>query len=76
MTYLIWIGALLTLLGVFGLMACVRRVAKARREETNDDQLRARLQGVVALNLLALLLSAIGLMMVVIGILLGGGASS
>ncbi len=73
MTYMIWIGAVLSLTGVLGLVICIRRVAAARREEADDERLRARLQSVVALNLLALLVSAIGLMMVVIGILLGSG---
>ncbi len=67
---LIWIGALVTLLGLAGLVWCIFSVQKARKEELEDDAMKARLQRVVAINMGALFLSAIGLMMVVIGILL------
>jgi hypothetical protein len=43
---------------------------KARSTSANDDELRVRLQRVVVLNMGALGVSAIGLMMVVSGILL------
>lgn len=68
---LIWTGAAVTLAGLGGLVWCILKVAAARRSGLPDAELRARLQRVVALNLGALLLSAIGLMMVVAGILLG-----
>lgn len=63
-------GALLSLGGVAGLLWCIRLVVKARREATGDDDLRARLKRVVTLNLAALAVSALGLMLVVAGILL------
>jgi hypothetical protein len=71
MQTLIWIGAAVTLLGVAGLVYCVLEAAKAKREGLEDEALRDRLQRVVAVNLGALFLSAIGLMMIVVGILLG-----
>lgn len=71
MELLIWAGAAVTLAGVGGLMACVISVARARRAGLSEEALKARLQKVIALNLGALFLSAIGLMMVVIGIFLG-----
>lgn len=70
MALLIWIGAAVTLLGLALLVWCILRVQAARRANLPDDELRARLQKVIALNLGALLLSAIGLMMVVVGIAL------
>jgi hypothetical protein len=70
MQILIWIGALVTLLGVAGLVWCVVSVARARRAGLDDASMKARLQKVVALNMGALFLSVIGLMMVVVGILL------
>jgi hypothetical protein len=70
MKLLIWIGAALTLLGVAGLMWCILMAMGARKAGLPDDQLRARLQKVVALNLAALGLSALGLMAVVMGIVL------
>lgn len=71
MANLIWIGAVVSLLGIAGLVWCVMIALKARREGLDDEAMKTRLQRVVAINMSALFLSAIGLMMVVIGILLG-----
>jgi hypothetical protein len=71
MDILIWIGTAFTLLGVAGLIYCIVLATKARRAGLADDALRAQLQRVVTLNLAALGVSAIGLMMVVAGIMLG-----
>ncbi len=71
MEMLIWAGAGVTVLGLAGLVACITLVARARAAGLTDEALKARLQRVVALNLGALLVSAIGLMMVIIGIVLG-----
>ena len=70
MEALIWIGAGLTVLGLVGLIWCIVIAARARREGLDDDAMRARLQKVVALNLAALGVSAIGLMTVVLGVVL------
>jgi len=70
MGILIWIGALITLMGLAGLIWCVVSVQKARKEGLEDDAMKERLQKAVTLNMGALFLSAIGLMMVVVGILL------
>lgn len=71
MDRLVMAGAAVTLVGLAGLVWCIWTVAAARRAGLSDADLRARLQRVVALNFAALLVSAIGLMMVVAGILLG-----
>ncbi len=70
MENLIWIGALVTLLGLAGLIWCILKVQRARKRGLDNTALKAELQKVVALNLGALFLSAIGLMMVMVGILL------
>ena len=70
MDLLIWIGAAVTVAGVATLLWCIVGIAKARNAGLPDEELRTRLQRVVVLNFAALLLSAIGLMMVVIGIVL------
>ncbi|WP_114964432.1 hypothetical protein [Alkalilacustris brevis] len=70
MEWLIWAGALLTLCGVAGLGWCVVYALKARSAGLGDDELRARLQRAVAINLGALAVSALGLIMVVAGIFL------
>lgn len=71
MQILIAIGALVSLAGVAGLVWCILLALKARKAGLPDDELRARLQHVVVLNMAALGVSALGLMMVVTGIFLG-----
>jgi hypothetical protein len=71
MDILIAAGAVVTLLGLAGLVWCIARVARARRAGLDDAGLRAVMQKIVALNMAALFASVIGLMMVVIGVLLG-----
>ncbi len=70
MAYLIPAGAIITMIGLVLLMVCIVRIAKARKAGLSDDDLRAVMQATVPLNMGALFLSAIGLMMVVAGILL------
>jgi hypothetical protein len=70
MQAMIWAGAALTLLGVGGLGYCVARAMRARRAGLDEAAMRAELQRVVAINMGALGLSALGLALVVSGILL------
>ncbi|MEM9524370.1 MAG: hypothetical protein AAF982_10345 [Pseudomonadota bacterium] len=68
MYILIWIGTTVSMLGLAGLATCIVIVARAKRAGLDDARMRARLQKVVALNLGALMVSALGLMLVVVGI--------
>lgn len=70
MKLLILAGALLSLSGVGGLIWCIILALRARKAGLDDDAMRARLQYVVTLNMIALGVSALGLMLVVAGILL------
>lgn len=70
MQALIWIGAAMTLGGVAGLIYCVLRTLKARKAGLPEEAMRAELQRVVTINMAALGLSALGLGLVVAGILL------
>ena len=70
MEKLIWIGSILSLLGLAGLFWCIRTVLRAKKIASSDEELRVSLQKVVPLNMAALFLSAIGLMLVILGILL------
>lgn len=70
MEILIWIGALVSLVGVAGLGWCVVMALRARKSGLPDAEMRAALQKVVAFNMGALGVSALGLMMVVVGIVL------
>lgn len=71
MDWLIWIGAAISLAGVAGLVWCILLATRARKAGLSDEEMRARLQRVVMLNMAALGVSALGLMCVVLGILLG-----
>jgi hypothetical protein len=71
MEYLIWTGAAVSAIGLIGIFYCIAIALKAKRADLPDDEMRARLQRVVLLNMAALLLSMVGLMMVVAGIILG-----
>lgn len=70
MSAMVWIGAGLTITGVVLLLACVVLALRARRSGLTDTALRAALQRLVALNLGALMLSALGLIVVIVGIAL------
>ena len=70
MEILIWIGSILSILGLIGLLWCIKTVIKAKKLADSDEELRNSLQKVVPLNMVALFLSAIGLMLVILGIML------
>lgn len=70
MEILIWIGSILSLLGLVGLFWCIRTVLRAKKTASSDEELRVSLKKVVPFNMAALFLSAIGLMLVILGILL------
>ncbi|RWR49417.1 hypothetical protein EOW65_09055 [Sinirhodobacter ferrireducens] len=70
MDYLIWPGAIIVLAGLAGIVWSVLTVGRARRAGLSDAALRERLQHAVLLNIGALLVSALGLMMVVVGVIL------
>ena len=67
---LVWTGAGLSVLGLLGLVWCIVRVARAKRANLSDDELRAAIQSVVPINMGALFLSVLGLMLVVVGVFL------
>ncbi len=70
MAALIWIGAATTVLGLVGLVACIVVAARARSAKLEGAAMEARLRRLVAFNLGALAISALGLMMVVTGVIL------
>lgn len=70
MEILIWIGSILSLLGLVGLLWCIKTVLRAKKAAVSDEELRMSLQKVIPFNMAALFLSAIGLMLVILGIML------
>lgn len=71
MDIMIWTGAAISLAGVVGLFYCIAKAIQAKRAGLPDDEMKARLKSVVTLNLAALMVSALGLVCVIVGIMLG-----
>lgn len=70
MEILIWLGSVLTLVGIVGLLWCIKLVMEIKKRALPDAETRAAMQRVVALNMGALAVSGLGLMMVVVGVIL------
>ena len=70
MDWLIWSGSGLAVIGLIGLVYCIVTAMRAKRANLPNEEMRSRLQRVVAINMAALLISALGLMCVVTGIIL------
>lgn len=71
MDLLVGLGAVLSLIGIVGIIFSIVQVRRAKRTATDDADLRAKIQAALPLNLGAFLLSVLGLMCVVVGVLLG-----
>lgn len=71
MDWLIWGGAVLSVIGLLGLVWCIVTVMRARKAGLEEPEMRAVMERVLPRNLAALFLSVIGLMMVIMGISLG-----
>jgi len=70
MTWLVWTGTSLTLIGLGLVIFCIIKAIRLRASGLEDAELRQRLQRVVTINMGALLISALGLMSVVMGVML------
>ena len=68
---MVWIGAAMAVAGLAGLVWCIAVAARARAEGLQGAAMEARLRRLVAVNLGALAVSALGLMLVVTGVILG-----
>ena len=70
MLILIWGGALLSLFGLIWLLFSMYKVAKAKKNNTSDQELRDSIKAAMPLNLASLFVSVLGLMSVIIGVLM------
>ena len=70
MDWLIIIGTLVALVGLAGLVVSALRVMRARRAGLEDTALKEVVRRAMVLNMGAFALSALGLMMVVVGVIL------
>ncbi|MBT9385520.1 hypothetical protein KM176_16725 [Pseudooceanicola sp. CBS1P-1] len=68
MEWLIWIGTAISACGLAGLVWSIVRVARAKRAQLEDAELRIAIQKAMPLNMGGLFMSVIGLMMVILGI--------
>lgn len=69
MDFLIYVGIALASIGILGIGYCVK-TAVSIRKEPDEDVAKNRLQGLVAWNLGALSLSALGLIIVIVGMVM------
>ncbi|WP_128253950.1 hypothetical protein [Falsirhodobacter deserti] len=70
MAWLVALGAVLCLGGIGGLGWCIMQALRARREGLEGEVLQARFRKLTLVNTAALGVSALGLMMVVAGVIL------
>ena len=70
MTVFIVIGVVTTLLGILGILYCVREANAVRRLKDDADAARSRLNTLIAINVGAVGVSFLGLALVVVGIIL------
>ena len=70
MEALVWIGTIITVIGLLGLVACIVAATNARSAGLDEDALRTRLGRLVSLNLGSLAVAVIGLMTVILGLFL------
>ncbi len=71
MIWLIWIGAGMTVLGLFGVVFSIFKIAGARRANLSDAEMRERLSDILPYNLGGLGIAVLGLMTLVLGLFLG-----
>ena len=70
MDWLIIPGIIVTFVGLGLLFYNILRIMRAKKQGLSDDEMKVHLQSAIVWNLVAMGCSAIGLMMVVIGIML------
>ena len=63
-------GAIVTIIGLSGLIYCILKAFRAKKSGLQGEELSKQLKKLVLVNLISLFLSAIGLVLVIVGILL------
>ncbi len=70
MDLLIIIGAVISVIGLVGLIVSALRVVRAKKMRLNDEGLRDAVRRAMILNFGSLMFSAFGLILVVVGVIL------
>jgi len=71
MQYLVAAGAIISVVGLVGLLICIFKAAKAKKSGGTQEEMQAMLEPLIPLNLGSLFLSIIGLICIILGITLG-----
>lgn len=72
MEWLVIVGAVIAFLGLIGLVMSGLQVVKAKKAGLEDEALKGAVKKAMVLNMGALMLSAFGLIMVIVGVILAG----
>lgn len=70
MEWAVYGGAALCLCGILGLVRCIQLALRTRNEGLDETALQARFRKLTVLNTAALGVSALGLMLVIFGLIL------
>ena len=70
MTVVIWIGAILAVLGLVGVLWCIRKAAWLKRAELDDDAARTEINRLIFGHMAAIGTAFLGLGLLVMGLLL------
>ncbi|MDF2235836.1 hypothetical protein P2H44_25060 [Albimonas sp. CAU 1670] len=71
MQALIWVGAVLAVLGLAGLAWCIREGLRLRSPDRAPEEIRTRLRKLNAVNFASVGTGFIGLALVAVGVILG-----
>ena len=71
MEILVPIGAVISFIGLIGLVICIVRASRLKNKGLTGDEMAEGLRPLVAINLAAMAFSVIGLMLVILGLSLG-----
>jgi len=70
MEILIAAGAIISVVGLAGLLVCIFKAAKVKKDGGTEEEMQAKLEPLIPLNLGSLFLSIIGLICVILGVIL------
>ncbi len=70
MTIMIWIGGILTGIGLFGVLWCLRKAAWLRNAELDENQARTELSRLIFAHMAAIGFAFLGMGLLVAGLLL------
>lgn len=72
MELLVYIGTAFTVIGLLGIGWSAVKVTRLRRAELDEDAAKQQLRKILPLNLGSLMVSLLGLVLVLVGVLLSG----